>query len=401
MEINEGILKDPPFPNNYAREFLMLKKGRGSWVWDVAGNKYLDFTAGIAVNALGHGNRKLARIAKKQMKRLTHVSNLFSTEPALALAKKAVSMGDFEAVHFGSSGSEANETALKYARIYSKSRKGEQAFKILSFQGSFHGRTMGALAATATKKYQIGYSPMPEGFHIQPFNELKSLELLDEDFAAVLLEPLQGEGGLTKIDREFAKVLVKICREKDILIIADEIQCGMGRTGTFFAYEQLGLRPDIVTLAKPLAGGLPLSATLIPAKVNQAIKPGDHGTTFGGGPVTTSVANYIWDILSNPQYLDEVQRKGQWISKELHALTEELQIQAEIRGMGLLRGLALKDEKQAELIPTIIKKAREKGLLILRAGSNVIRMAPPLCIKEKELQLGMTILKETIKEILK
>jgi len=400
MELKDAMLIHPPFPNNYANEFLMLKKGKGMWIWDIKGKKYLDMTAGIAVNALGHGNRKAAKIAYKQMKKLTHVSNLFSTEPAVELAEKVVASGDFEAVHFGNSGSEANETALKYARIYSKAKKGEKAVQFLSFEGSFHGRTMGALAATATAKYKKGYSPMPEGFVIQPFNELDSLKVLDESFAAVILEPLQGEGGLNAINRDFADALSKICKEKDILIIADEIQCGMGRTGTLYAYQQLGLVPDIVCLSKPLAGGLPLSATLIPTKVNECIHLGDHGTTFGGGPVTTALANYIWDTLSDPKALDLVHKKGQLLENLLQEMIVELKLKAHVRGMGLLRGVALEDESQSAKIAEIIGKAREKGMLILRAGSNVIRLAPSLIISEKELRYGVDILKESIKEIL-
>jgi len=400
MDYKGAVVSHPPFPNNYASEFLMLKKGKGSWLWDIKGKKYLDMTAGIAVNALGHGNKKAARLAYRQMKRLIHVSNLYMTEPAVNLAEKMIASGNFEAVHFGNSGSEANETALKYARIYSKKHKGEAAVKILSFEGSFHGRTMGALAATATAKYRKGYAPMPEGFVIKAFNDLESLEVLDESFAAVLLEPLQGEGGLTPVDRKFAEELNRICAEKNILIIADEIQCGMGRTGTLYAYEQLGLKPDIVCLSKPLAGGLPLSGTLIPAKVNSTIQVGDHGTTFGGGPVTTAVAGYIWDQLNDPDTLDQIRRKGDFLAAQLQNIIVELGLNAHIKGMGLLRGIALEEESQSARIGEIIAKARDKGMLILRAGSNVIRLAPALIIKEKELLLGARILKESIKEIL-
>ncbi|MDA3852500.1 MAG: acetylornithine/succinylornithine family transaminase [Spirochaetaceae bacterium] len=400
MEWKQAMVLNPPFPKNYANEFLMLKKGKGSWLWDVKGKKYLDMTAGIAVNALGHGNKKIARIAKKQMKKLIHVSNLYTTAPAVRLAQRLVAQGDFVAVHFGSSGSEANETALKYARIYSKKHKGDSAFKILSFDGSFHGRTMGALAATATAKYRKGYEPMPEGFIIKPFNDMESLKVLDEKFAAVILEPLQGEGGLNPGEREFAQELQKICKEKNILIIADEIQSGLGRTGTFLASEQLGLFPDIVCLSKPLAAGLPLSATLIPQRVNDCINVGDHGTTFGGGPVTTSVANFVLDNIIPPKKLDEVQRKGQFLEMLLNKLIEDLGLKAQVKGLGLLRGIALEDENQAASIGNIIVKARENGLLVLRAGSNVIRLAPAFVITEKQLRLGVDILKETIKEIL-
>ncbi|MDC7220449.1 MAG: aminotransferase class III-fold pyridoxal phosphate-dependent enzyme [Spirochaetales bacterium] len=399
--IEPSIIKNPPYPQNYATEFLLLDKGEGIYLFDADGNRYRDFAAGIAVNALGYGREDLAHIASEQMKKLIHVSNLYANKPAVELAKKMVASGDFAAVHFGNSGSEANEAALKYARIYGKRKKGPQCHHYLSFTGSFHGRTMGALAATATEKYREPYEPMAPGFHFSEYNNIKQLEeTLTDEFCAVIVEPLQGEGGCTPMDKEFAAALNKICAEKDILIIADEVQAGMARCGEIYSSALSGLNADIVTLSKPLAGGLPLSATLIPAKVNDLVHLGDHGGTFGGGPVTTAVANFIWDTLTAKDFLADVKKKGDLLAAELEGIKADLGLKAHVVGAGLLRGLALEEEGQSAKIGEIIGKAQSKGMLILRAGSNVIRLAPPLIISEKEIKEGMALLKEAIKDVL-
>jgi acetylornithine/N-succinyldiaminopimelate aminotransferase len=302
-----SITLNPPFPQNYAKEFLVLEKGEGTYVEDSFGNRFLDFTSGIAVNALGHGRKDLAKVAMKQMQKLIHVSNLYTTKPALDLAQKLITLGDFMAVHFGNSGSEANEAAIKYARKYALSTKGPEHHKILSFQGAFHGRTYGALSATPTEKYRKPFSPMVPGMVHLPYNDVKALEeTLDESFAAVIVEVLQGEGGLTQASPEFLKALRKLADQHNVLVIVDEIQSGLGRTGDLLACHTLNFQPDILTLSKPLAGGLPLSATLIPKKVNKAISIGDHGTTFGGGPVTTAVAGKVWEIITSQGFLDKV-----------------------------------------------------------------------------------------------
>ena len=393
----DPVVHQPPFPKNYADEFLVLDHGKGTEVWDKSGNRYLDFTGGIAVNALGHGRKDLAQIARKQMEKLTHVSNLYTTEPALELAAKLVATGNFAAVHFGNSGTEANEAALKYARVYALRTKGEGHHRFLSFTGAFHGRTLGSLSLTPTEKYQKPYHPLVPGCETAPFNDVKALSRLDSTFAAVLIEPLQGEGGLDKITPSFAAALQEYCRKYDILIIADEIQCGYGRTGTFFAYEQLGLTPDIVTLAKPMAGGLPLSATLIPAKVNDVVHVGDHGSTFGGGPVTTAVGNKVFDVIHDPKFLETVAKRGKQFERLLKGLKKEFQFAAEAKGLGLLRGLRLKHNPDKKtLMSEVIASCQAKGLLVLRAGTDVLRFAPPLTVSKKELDEAVAILKEVL-----
>jgi acetylornithine/N-succinyldiaminopimelate aminotransferase len=397
--MKDAFVRNPPFPKNYADEFLVLDHGKGSWVWDREGKRYLDFSSGIAVTALGHGRRDLARIAAHQMKKLTHVSNLFTTEPALKLANRLVTTGDrlggrgFSAVHLGNSGTEANEAAIKYARVYALRTRGEGHHKLLSFTGAFHGRTLGSLSLTPTEKYQKPYHPLLPGVETAPYNDLAALDRLNEGYAAVFLEPLQGEGGLDRISPAFASKLQDLCHRYDILIVADEIQCGMGRTGTFFASEQLALSPDIVTLAKPLAGGLPLSATLIPSKVNSIIHVGDHGTTFGGGPVTSAVANRMLDVILNEKFLKSVQEKGQLFGELLEGVRASNPLVSEVKGMGLLRGLALNLESgDSSTLSRVILAAQRYGLLILRAGTNVLRLAPPLTVSPRELKDGTELL---------
>ncbi len=398
----DPLVHHPPFPKNYADEFLVLDHGKGTEVWDKAGNRYLDFAGGIAVNSLGHGRKDLARVARTQMEKLTHVSNLYTTQPALDLAAKLVAAGhpgQFAAVHFGNSGTEANEAALKYARIYALRTKGEGHHKFLAFTSGFHGRTLGSLSLTFNDKYQKPYHPLVPGCEVAPYNDVKALSKLDGTYAGVIVEPVQGEGGLDKLSPKFAAALQEVCRKHDILIIADEIQSGYGRSGTFFAWTQLGLVPDIVTLAKPMAGGLPLSATLIPAKVNNLVHVGDHGTTFGGGPVTTAVGNAVFDIIADPRFLAKVTTRGRQLERALKALKKDFPFAGEVKGLGLLRGLRLKtaDGKKGT-VGDVVAACQAKGLLILRAGSDVLRLAPPLTVSKKELDEGLAILRSVLAE---
>ena len=339
VEITKALAKNPPFPKNYANEFLVIDKGEGVYLYDVDGKKYLDMGSGIAVNALGYGLKGPAEIAAKQMMKVTHVSNLYTTEPAIELGYKLASSGNFAAVHFGNSGSEANEAAIKYARLYAKRTKGEGHHKILSFENAFHGRTLGALACTPTPKYQDPFGPLMEGTLAIPFNDIQALEkTLDNTFAAVMVEPVQGEGGLEVMAPEFASKLNQLCKALDIILIADEVQTGLGRTGEFYASAGLGLTPDIITLAKPLAGGLPLSATLIPGKVNDLLHVGEHGTTFGGGPVTTAVACYVVDVIFHPAFLAKVKARGEFLKEQLEKLAGPYDFTGAVKGKGAHAG---------------------------------------------------------------
>jgi acetylornithine/N-succinyldiaminopimelate aminotransferase len=397
----QSIISNAPFPRNYASEFLQLEKGEGVILEDSNGNRYLDFGSGIAVNALGHGRDDLAEIAYEQMKKLIHVSNLYTTRPAVELARKLTFEGRFDAVFFGNSGSEANETAIKLSRLYARRTRGKDCYKLLCFTNGFHGRTMGSLSCTPTKKYQEPFEPLLPGVVTAELNNSEALdELLDPSFAAVIVEAVQGEGGLESMNPSFAEQLDTVCKKHDIILIADEVQTGLGRTGTLLASEQLPMEPDIVTLAKPLAGGLPLSATLIPEKINDLLGTGEHGTTFGGGPVTAAIGSYVFDTISQPSFLEHVREKGEYMRKKLNELKEEIAIVEEIRGKGLLLGLALESNKGgAELdIAGIIARCREKGLLILRSGKHVLRIAPPLIISEDEIERGVEILRAVLQK---
>lgn len=393
-----------PFPKQYAPELLTLESGRGCFIKDVTGTKYLDFGAGIAVNALGYGRKDLARVAAKQMKKLIHVSNLYTTEPALEFGRTLVDAanreltGTFAAVHFGSSGAEANESALKYARLYARERRGEGHHKFLSFSHGFHGRTMGALSTTAAQKYRIKFEPLLPGTEYAPFNDVDALQdVLDPSFAAVIVEVIQGEGGLEVMTDEFAEALNRLCADRDVLLIADEIQTGLGRTGYPFASHMVGLTPDIITLSKPLAGGLPLSATILPQKVNRFLETGDHGTTFGGGPVTTAVGMEVWKQVGDPAFLDEVKRNMSYLDERLEELKTRFPIIEDVVGAGMLRGLRLgvAGDKASTVVSDTLAQARENRLLVLKSGERVIRIAPPLVISSHEIDEGCERLAKT------
>ena len=402
----EGIVHEPPLPRQYGTELLVLKEGKGVYLWDVQGNRYLDFGSGIAVNALGYGREDIARVAADQMRKIVHTSNLFTTEPTLTLASKLIASGPFQAVHFGNSGTEANETALKYARLYAKRKRGEGHHALLTFSHAFHGRTLGALSVTPTEAYREPFEPLLPGVEVCPYNDVEALKkTVDERFSGIIVEVVQGEGGLEVMSREFAQALNELRDAFDLVLIADEVQTGLGRTGYLYASEAVGLKPDIITLAKPLAGGLPLSATLIPEKINSLLKVGDHGTTFGGGPVTTAVASYLWDTVSNPDFHKEVREKGEFLEAELESLRKEWSsgalLLSRVRGLGLLRGLEVEVEKgdMGEWMKKILQAARKEGVLVLRSGKNVIRIAPPLVISREEIREGIEKLRRALQSV--
>jgi acetylornithine/N-succinyldiaminopimelate aminotransferase len=400
--------KKHPFPQQYAEELLVLESGRGCYVKDVTGTKYLDFGAGIAVNALGYGRRDLARVASRQMKKLIHVSNLYTTSPALEFGQTLMDAanreltGTFSAVHFGSSGAEATESALKYARLYARERRGEGHHKVLSFSHSFHGRTMGALSVTANRKYRLKFEPLLPGAEYAPFNDVEALqETLDGSFAAVIVEVVQGEGGLEVMTDEFAEALNRLCADKDVLLIADEVQSGLGRTGHLFASQMVGLTPDILNLSKPLAGGLPLSATILPQKVNRFLHTGDHGTTFGGGPVTSAVGLEVWKQIGDPSFLEEVKRNMVYLNERLEALRGRFPFIEAVVGAGMLRGLRLSvaADQASTVISDALAQARQNRLLVLKSGERVIRIAPPLVISSQEIDDGCERLAKALQYI--
>ncbi len=405
IQFESNVVNGIPLANNYGPEFLVIERGDGVWLKDVSGNRYLDFTAGIAVNALGYGRKDLAEVAYDQMVKVIHTSNLYTTPPVIELARRLIETGSmlgndgFAAVHFSNSGSEANETALKYARLYSYRKKGRGHDKILSFSGAFHGRTMGALSCTPTPKYQDPFQPLVPDIIVAEYNDVNELyRVLDSSFAAVIVEVVQGEGGLNVMSEEFAAALNDLCSKNDVVLIADEVQTGLSRTGTFYASTGVGLKPNIVTLAKPLAAGLPLSATLIPGSINSLIHVGEHGSTFGGGPVTASVALRVLDVLLDERFISDVREKGEYFGELLEELGNEHELLGRLRGKGLLRGIELLESGDVDT-GKVISLAREKGILILRSGKNILRFAPPLIISKSELVEGINILDKVIGEL--
>ena len=402
MQIKDAIVTDHRFPNAFSAELLLLDHGRGCRLTDAAGKSYLDLGAGIAVNALGYGRGDLADVAAAQMRKLVHVSNLYTTGPALELAGKLT--GDrFAAVQYMNSGAEANESAVKFARMYAHRGAGGAGagrHKILTFTGAFHGRTYGALACTPTPKYQEPFGPMLPGVEVAPYNDVDALRgKLDGSFAGVIVEVVQGEGGLAAMTPEFAAALNAACAEHDVILIADEVQTGLGRCGHLFASDGVGLKPDIVTLAKPLAGGLPLSAVLLPAAVNDRLHFGEHGTTFGGGPVTCALASHVFDLLTDAAFLAAVRERGEQLRQGLESLRGKHGL-GPVVGAGMLRGVHVPGTVhvpdggagpagEQPRIQALSNALRAGGVLVLRSGDDVMRLAPPLVISADELAEGL------------
>ncbi|KAL7272129.1 acetylornithine aminotransferase [Rhizina undulata] len=391
----------------YVRPPPMFVKGEGSYLWDVENRRYIDFNAGIAVNALGHGDQQLCNLIYDQAKQLIHVSNLYHNPWTGALSKLLIERtketGAFHnasRVFICNSGSEANEAALKFAKKVGKIVGGENKFEIVSFHNSFHGRTMGSLSATPNPKYQKPFSPMVPGFRYGTFNDVAGInELVTENTCGVIVEPIQGEGGVYEGTPEFLVALKKRCEEVKAVLIYDEIQCGLGRTGDLWAHQSLPkeAHPDILTMAKALGNGIPIGATMVAEWVAEKIVTGDHGTTFGGNPLASRVGHYVFERLSQPDLLKEVERKGELFKTHLKDLQNKFpEMITEIRGRGLILGLQMTRD------PTeLVKMARERGLLIITAGKDTVRFVPPLVIEDEVIEQGMKILEESLVEFKK
>jgi len=345
MEEKEILnLFDKLFIPTYTRYPIVLRKGRGVKVWDVNGKEYLDFLAGIAVNVLGHCPRQVVMAVQKQVQRLIHVSNLYYSEPQLELAKTLIKNSFADRVFFCNSGTEANEGALKLARIYMKKKYGEERFEFIAAFNSFHGRSFGSLSVTGQEKYHHGFEPLLPGVKFVPFNDLEALnEAISEKTCAIILEPIQAEGGINIPDKNYLKRVRQICDNEGILLILDEVQTGMGRTGKLFAYEHFGIEPDIMTLAKGLGGGIPIGAILTKEEIAQAFAPKTHASTFGGNPVACAAGFATLEtILEDGYLLDSCQRMSKYIIKKLNSLKDKYpQLIKEVRGLGLLVGVEL------------------------------------------------------------
>ena len=373
----------------YKRAPMELVGGEGVELIDAEGRRYLDFAGGIAVNSLGYGDPGLQQAIRRAGEGLIHVSNLYRTPAGEQLADKLVSLSFADRVFFTNSGAESNEGAFKIARRWARGIGGPAKHEIIAFRGAFHGRLFGTLAATDRPNYRMPFRPLAGGISIIE-RDLEDLDLaLDaETVAAVILEPIQGEGGVRVLDTEFVRRVRQLTRERQIALIFDEIQCGMGRTGQLFAYERIGVTPDIMTLAKPLAGGLPMGAVLMTKQVASAMQPGDHGTTFGGGPFVASVALHVVERLSDPALLAHVREMGLAMKSGLERIAATSQRIRDIRGAGLMWGVDI-----MEPAADVITRAREAGLIVISAGEHTIRLLPPLVISREDLDRGLGILR--------
>ncbi len=379
--------------NTYGRIPMAVVRGQGCRLWDADGKEYLDMVGGIAVCALGHANPEINGVLKAQSEKLWHCSNLYWIEPQVDLAEKLCRLSGLGKAFFANSGAEVNEGAIKLARKYFF-RQDQDRYEIIACKSSFHGRTTGALAVTGQTKYQQGFAPLMPGVVFAEFNDLESVRsLVTEKTCAVLVEPIQGEGGVNPSTVEFMQGLRNLCDEKGILLMLDEVQCGLGRTGYMFAYEHYGILPDIVTLAKGLGGGFPIGALLASDKVATGFAPGDHASTFGGNPLGCSVANRVVEIISQEDFLAQVNHTSQHMLMAINQLLAKDQKALAIKGRGLLLGIEFSVEVQG-----LVDICRQNGLLVLSAGPKVLRLVPALNISCAEVDEAMSILSESMQK---
>jgi len=381
----------------FSRYPIVLDHGEGSYVWDVNGRKYLDALGGIAVNVLGHNYAPLVDAIAEQARRLIHVSNLYYTEPQADAAAKLSALTAGGKVFFGNSGAEANEGAIKAARKYGHMIHPEKS-QIITALGSFHGRTLATLTATGQEKFHKGFEPLPQGFDYVPFNDIAALEArMSENTAAVMLEPIQGEGGVRTPADGYLQQVRALCDKYDALLIFDEIQTGMGRTGSFYAYESCGVTPDIVTLAKGLAGGVPIGAFVVTEKVAAAFHAGDHGSTFGGNPLACAAANVVLDAVANDDFLADVRGVGAHFKQALTDLQSKYPAHiAEVRGAGLILGMEMQRNEDAA---AIARRMLEQGVIINCTAGNVLRFIPPLIFTKNEVDELIRVLDRCILDI--
>ena len=392
MEAAEKVLL-----HTYNRSSVVFDHGKGVYLYDTDGKEYLDFAAGIAVCSLGYGNETYNTALKNQVDKLLHVSNLYYNEPTTDAAEKLLKVSGMDRVFFTNSGTEAIEGALKAARRYSYNKYDEDRYEIIAMNHSFHGRSMGALSVTGTEKYRTPFEPLIGGVKFAEFNDLESVKAAVSDkTCAILMETVQGEGGIYPATEEFLQGVKALCEEKDILLILDEIQCGMGRTGEMFAFQGYGILPDIMTSAKALGCGVPVGAFLMTEKVaEKSLEPGDHGTTYGGNPFVGAAVSAVMDIYEEKDILTHVKEISTYLEEKLDKLVRTYDFVTERRGKGLMQGLVV-TKKPAD----ICKKALENGLVIISAGSDVLRLVPPLVIEKDHVDEMLCKLEHTFSEIL-
>jgi len=381
--------------NTYGRLPMTIDKGDGAWVWDTEGKRYLDFLTGLAVNSLGHNHPVIVRAVQEQAKEIMHTSNLYWIPNQVALAKRLVEHSFADKVFFCNSGAEANEAAFKLARKYAKKNFGAQKYEVVTLENSFHGRTLATLTLTGQTKYQEGYDPLPVGCSYAELNDLEALKAkVNQNTAAVFIEPIQGEGGVLPASREFLEGARVLCDQFEALLIFDEVQCGVGRTGKLFAYEWSGVVPDIMTLAKALGGGVPIGAMLATDKVAKAFQPGDHASTFGGNPLATAAGCAVLDVMLADGFMEEVQERSKYFQKGLEELAEKYQTGDPVRGQGFILGWPV-----SKLGPEIVEACRLNGLLINCVGGKILRFLPPLIVEKPEMDKALGILDEVFAEL--
>jgi len=383
----------------YAPAQFIPVKGKGSRVWDQQGNEYVDFAAGIAVTALGHCHPALVKALHEQGETLWHLSNVFTNEPALRLAQKLIDATFADRVFFANSGAEANEAAFKLARYYAAHRHSPYKSKIIAFHNAFHGRTFFTVTVGGQPKYSDGFGPKPADIVHVPFNDLDAVKaVIDDHTCAIVVEPVQGEGGVTPATQEFMQGLRELCDKHQALLVLDEVQSGMGRSGKLFSYMHYGVKPDIITTAKALGGGFPVSAMLATEEVASVMEPGKHGTTYGGNPLACAVASAALDIINTPEVLSGVTERREKFIQALEAINKEFSLFKAVRGQGLLIGAELADTYKNRA-GDFLKAAAESGLMILVAGPNVIRFAPSLVIEFADISEGMERFKQAIRKV--
>lgn len=377
---------------NYGRQPIVIERGEGTRVWDTEGREYLDFVGGLAVTSLGHAHPVLTEAVAKQASTLIHMSNLFYTTPMIELAKLLVEHSCLDRAFFCNSGTEAVEAAVKLARRWGHDKR-NGAFEIIATEGGFHGRTMGALAATGTARYREPFEPLSPGFHHVPWDDIRAIRAATtERTVAVLLEPIQGEGGVNVPSPGYLKAVREWCTERGILLILDEVQTGIGRTGTLFAYEQEGIEPDILTLAKGLAGGVPIGAVLAREEIAAHFVPGDHGTTFGGNPLAAAAGKAVLEYVIKQDLPGRARQASERLVARLRSLEDRFPIVTGVRGRGLLLAIGLDRDAAAE----VVAACRERGLLVNNVRPNAIRLMPPLTVSDDEIDRACDILEDAL-----
>ncbi len=383
------------FVHTYNRYPIVLDHGEGVYLYDTDGKRYLDFAAGIAVMALGYGVKEYNDALKSQIDRLIHTSNYYYSEPAMTAGRKLAAASKMDRVFFTNSGTEAIEGAIKAAKKYAYTRHAHADFEIIAMEHSFHGRSIGALSVTGNEHYREAFLPLMDGVRFARLNDFESvLQVVSEKTCAIILEPIQGEGGIYPACPEFLRQVRALCDERDLVLIFDEIQCGMGRTGTMFAWQQYGVRPDVLAMAKAIGGGVPVGAFAVTERIaKQSLAPGDHGTTYGGNPFVCAAVSTVLDLFERMDVLANVSRVGDYLSEKLDELCASDGRIQERRGIGLMQGLQFECP-----VGEIIQDCQNRGLILINAGANVIRFVPPLVITEQHVDEMIEILKESLRQ---